>query len=41
LEKAYEQHSNAITMLKVEPIYDPVRNEARFQALLRRAGLGE
>jgi len=41
LEKAYEQHSNAMTMLKVEPIYDPVRNEAKFQELLRRVGLGE
>ena len=41
LEKAYEQHSNAMTMLKVEPIYDPVRDDARFQALLRRVGLGE
>ena len=41
LEKAYEQHSNAMTTLKVEPVYDPVRNEPRFQELLRRAGLGE
>ncbi|HXH68665.1 MAG TPA: hypothetical protein VNI81_15800 [Candidatus Limnocylindrales bacterium] len=41
LEKGYEQHSNAIAMLKVEPIYDPVRDDARFQTLLRGVGLGE
>jgi TolB-like protein/DNA-binding winged helix-turn-helix (wHTH) protein/Flp pilus assembly protein TadD len=41
LEKAHEQHSNAMTMLKVEPIYDPVRKEPKFQELLRRVGLGE
>ena len=41
LEKAHEQHSNAMTILKVEPIYDPVRKEPKFQELLRRVGLGE
>jgi TolB-like protein/DNA-binding winged helix-turn-helix (wHTH) protein len=41
LAKAYAQHSNAIVMLKVEPIYDPVRDDARFQALVRRVGLEE
>jgi len=41
LEKAYEQHSNAMTILKVDPIYDPVRKDPKFQELLRRVGLGE
>jgi TolB-like protein/DNA-binding winged helix-turn-helix (wHTH) protein/lipoprotein NlpI len=41
LEKAYEQHSNAMTTLKVEPVYDAVRNEPRFQELMRRVGLEE
>jgi TolB-like protein/DNA-binding winged helix-turn-helix (wHTH) protein/Tfp pilus assembly protein PilF len=39
LEKAYAQHSNAMTMLKVDPIYDPLREDPRFQDLLRRSGL--
>ena len=39
LEKAYEQHSNAMTGLKVDPAYDPLRGDARFQELLRRVGL--
>jgi tetratricopeptide (TPR) repeat protein len=39
LEKAYEQHSNAMTTLKVDPIFDPVRKDQRFQELLRRVGL--
>ena len=41
LEEAYEQHSNAMTTLKVEPVYDSVRKEPKFQELLGRAGLGE
>ncbi len=41
LEKALMEHSNVITTLKVEPIYDSLRGEARFQELLRRAGLAE
>jgi tetratricopeptide (TPR) repeat protein len=41
LEKGYEQHSNAMTTLKVEPVYDSVRSDPRFQVLLRRVGLGD
>ncbi|HET6931883.1 MAG TPA: winged helix-turn-helix domain-containing protein [Candidatus Acidoferrum sp.] len=41
LEKGYEQHSSGMTALKVEPIYDGVRKDPRFQELLRRVGLGE
>ena len=39
LEKACDEHSPTITALKVDPVYDPVRQEPRFQALLRRIGL--
>ncbi len=41
LEKAYEQRSNSMTALKVDPTYDIVRKDPRFQDLLRRVGLGE
>jgi len=41
LEKGYEQHSNSMTTLRVEPTYDPLRRAAKFQELLRRVGLGE
>lgn len=39
LEKAYAQHSNELTSLKVHPGYDPLRGDPRFQDLLRRVGL--
>jgi TolB-like protein/DNA-binding winged helix-turn-helix (wHTH) protein len=39
LEKAYAQHSNALMTLKVEPAYDPLRGEPRFQDVLRRVHL--
>jgi len=39
LEKAYAQHSNGLTSLKVEPAFDPLRADRRFGDLLRRVGL--
>jgi TolB-like protein/DNA-binding winged helix-turn-helix (wHTH) protein/Tfp pilus assembly protein PilF len=39
LEKSYAEHSNAVIGMKVEPSYDPLRSDPRFQALLRRVGL--
>jgi serine/threonine-protein kinase len=39
LEKAYAQHSNAMTALRVEPRYDILRGDPRFQNLMRRVGL--
>jgi len=41
LEKSYEQHSNSMTALKVDPTYDALRKEAKFHELLRRVGLGD
>jgi hypothetical protein len=39
LEKAYEQRSLAMTELAIEPAFDPLRAEPRFQSLLLRIGL--
>ncbi len=39
LEKAYLERSTVITSLKVNPAYDPLRGDPRFQELLHRVGL--
>jgi hypothetical protein len=41
LEKAYSQHSDTLTTLRVEPAFDPLRNDPRFQDLLRRVRLDQ
>jgi TolB-like protein/Flp pilus assembly protein TadD len=37
-DKAYEQRADCMTMLKVDPRLDRIRNDARYQALLRKVG---
>jgi len=39
LEKAYSAHDLQLQYLKVDPDFDPVRSDPRFQDLLRRVGL--
>jgi TolB-like protein/DNA-binding winged helix-turn-helix (wHTH) protein/Tfp pilus assembly protein PilF len=39
LQRAYQWHSSSLTALKVDPTYDPLRNDPRFQTLVRRIGL--
>ena len=39
LEQAYEGRAGELIYLKVDPLYDSLRSEARFNALLRRVGL--
>ena len=41
LEKAYVQHSAKLATLKVEPGFDPLRADPRYQDLLRRVRLAE
>jgi len=41
LEKAYDQHSNSVISIKVDPVYDLVRGDPRFQDLSRRVGLAQ
>jgi tetratricopeptide (TPR) repeat protein len=41
LEKAYAQHSNIMTTIKVEPAFDPLRGDPRYQELLKRVGLAQ
>jgi TolB-like protein/DNA-binding winged helix-turn-helix (wHTH) protein len=39
LEKAYLDHSNSLTSLKVNPGYDSLRSDPHFQELAQRVGL--
>ena len=39
LQKAYSEHSNAVLQIKVDPMYDPIRSDPRFEDLLQRVGL--
>ena len=39
LEKAYEERELALYWVKIDPILDPIRNEPRFKALLKKMNL--
>ena len=39
LEKAYQDRSRGMDYLKVNPVFDSLRSDSRFQDLLRRVGL--
>jgi len=38
LEKAYDERSFFLIWLKVDPLYDNIRSDPRFQAMLKKIG---
>ena len=40
LEQAYKEQSYILKFLKVHPVFDPLRDDPRFNDLLHRVGLG-
>jgi serine/threonine-protein kinase len=40
MQKAYDDRSVWLVYLKIDPLFDPIRNDERFSELLRRTGLG-
>jgi TolB-like protein/DNA-binding winged helix-turn-helix (wHTH) protein/tetratricopeptide (TPR) repeat protein len=41
LERAYEEQSNMLQLIKVHPYFDPLRGDPRFADLVRRVGLDQ
>ncbi|HUU52266.1 MAG TPA: protein kinase [Candidatus Heimdallarchaeota archaeon] len=41
LEKAYEEHADRMSWIKVNPVFDPLRSDPRFQAILQRMNFPE
>jgi TolB-like protein/Tfp pilus assembly protein PilF len=41
LERAYQEQSNILQVLKVDPFFDPVRGDPRFVDLVHRVGLDQ
>ncbi len=41
LERGYALHSTVLSTLKVNPMYDPLRNDPRFTNLMKRVGLAQ
>ena len=39
LERAYEVHSSDLLFMRVEPMFSKLRDEPRFQAIVRRVGI--
>ena len=41
LEKAYDEHADRMSWVKVNPVFDPLRSDPRFQAILQRMNFPE
>jgi hypothetical protein len=41
LEEAYEEHADRMSWVNVNPVFDPIRSDPRFQSLIQRMNFPE
>ena len=39
LDKAYEEYDSRMRLLKIDPVFDRVRSDPRFEAIMKKMGL--
>jgi len=38
LDEAYDEHDSEVRQLRIDRVFDPVRSDPRFKAMLKKTG---